>query len=525
MMKKKTICPECGKVNPPQNRTCQFCQARLVFDTTDGGKVSKRKDVVENENPESSQENKATDKYNQWLDELKSEVDSAGESADEITPKNKPFSWMEDWIYEESDPDKGEMIKGSRIVEALDWDLDDESADIRSQGEKDIKSGRALPGWFVSMKSTGAQSSLSRKHAKGSDEVADSIPPDGIERVFSSLLLPTAKTDFSKTSSGLSLSRSQQAHISLLRQLIDSEKKGVKGSRRIQKSSSRLPILLIAALLTFSILAALLFPILKVDNPSLANFPSVWDAYRSIDNLSSRQMVLVAVDYEPGSSGEMDKLTGVLLKHLFRRNAVLVFVSTNPVGPLQAEKMVTQVSQSTENQYVPFQDYANLGYIPGGHAGLLGFLYEPRETLPFSIDGVDIWQEPAFQRISGITDFSLVVVATENPDTARLWVEQLQPIPSSPSIIMAVSAQIEPVVAPYYLASPQQINGFVHGLIGAAAYESVMVHPDKAVNSFTPFSLAGLMAVVIIILGSLYNSVVSIINKPKNTGQARGAGQ
>ncbi len=59
-----------------------------------------------------------------------------------------------------------------------------------------------------------------------------------------------------------------------------------------------------------------------------------------INNLQTGAPVLVAVDYEPGWSGEMDATAAGVIRHLELKGAYPAFISTVPTGPAQAEHLL-----------------------------------------------------------------------------------------------------------------------------------------------------------------------------------------
>jgi hypothetical protein len=192
-----------------------------------------------------------------------------------------------------------------------------------------------------------------------------------------------------------------------------------------------------------------------------------------INSLPDGAKVLLAVDYQPGLSAEMDATSGAVIDQLMSKGAYLALVSTTPSGPLQAERLVSRVSQQGEYAYTGINQFANLGFIPGGMAGLRSFAEAPQRILPFALDGSFAWQTTPLQSIQKLENFALVVVATESPETAQAWVEQVQPLLGQTPLLMVVSSQADPVVRPYFEGRPQQVQGLVTGLAGGASFESL----------------------------------------------------
>jgi hypothetical protein len=232
-----------------------------------------------------------------------------------------------------------------------------------------------------------------------------------------------------------------------------------------------------------------------------------------IDGLQPGAPVLLAVDYQPGFSGEMDTITVPVLQHLFDRGAFPAAVSTIATGPAQAEHLFSQIRVSEGASLQANTDYANLGYIPGGATGLLAFAQSPRDTLPTNLRGERVWDTPPLQPADMLDKFALVVVATDNPETARYWIEQVQPYLGSTPFVMVLSAQAEPVVQPYYEANPPQVQGIIGGLAGGAAYLGRGAMSGAATRFWSPYGAGALVAVLLMILAGLAGLISAQVSR------------
>jgi hypothetical protein len=197
----------------------------------------------------------------------------------------------------------------------------------------------------------------------------------------------------------------------------------------------------------------------------------------------------------------MDAAANAVVDHLMLKGAYLTLVTTTPTGPAQAERLIRLVRDRGGHQYQSAAQYTNLGFIPGGAAGLLGFAQIPRRVLPYSQEGIFAWSASPLQPVDTIQDFALVMVITENPDTARAWIEQVQPELGNTPLLMVLSSQAEPVVRPYYEGSPRQVGGFVAGLAGGAAYENLQARPGLARKYWDAFSMSILLAAGLLAAG------------------------
>jgi hypothetical protein len=108
-----------------------------------------------------------------------------------------------------------------------------------------------------------------------------------------------------------------------------------------------------------------------------------------------------------------------------------------------------------------------------------------------------------------------VLVLTDNADTARTWVEQLQHVKQTDAafvhqtLLVASSAQAGPLLQPY--VSSQQINGLIIGLADASRFEFVNnSRPGIARSYWDAFSVGLILAVTLMTLGSLWSIIAGL---------------
>jgi hypothetical protein len=281
------------------------------------------------------------------------------------------------------------------------------------------------------------------------------------------------------------------------------------------------PQLVLRWIIALVLVLTVLWPIVMGSNEGMLPNPTseILAANQIINDLPSNSRVLLAFDYQPGLSGEMDSVASGIIDHLMSRGTYLTLVSTSTSGPMVGEHFL-QKTQST-HEYTNGIHYINLGYIPGGSSGLLSFAENPGNTLPYTIDSQSAWESagsqalPPLQGINGILDFSMVMVMTDNPDTARAWIEQVGPhlISDAKSIplIMVASAQAKPLIQPYYESDPRQIQGLIGGMQDGAAYTQLTgmgVLPGKYWDAF---SYGLIVAALILIAGGIFTTVVTTL--------------
>jgi hypothetical protein len=242
----------------------------------------------------------------------------------------------------------------------------------------------------------------------------------------------------------------------------------------------------------------------QVPLPSMDLMPQgALDFRAGVDLLPAGAPVLLAVDYEPGFTGELDGAATAVLNHLAGKGSLITFVSTNYNGTALAQRLLASVNRQEPFLQNPFTNYRNMGYIPGGAAGLAAFAKSPDVVLPYDLEDNFLWSSSPFDSTKGLSNFSMVIVITHDADTARAWIEQVGPALGEIPMQMVISAQAEPLVLPYYAGLPRQISGLVTGLAGGVVYETLQGRSGAASRSWDAYSISLTLAVVFILVGGL----------------------
>ncbi|HEX6269561.1 MAG TPA: hypothetical protein VFZ43_04950 [Anaerolineales bacterium] len=230
-------------------------------------------------------------------------------------------------------------------------------------------------------------------------------------------------------------------------------------------------------------------------------------------NIPEAAPVLVALDYEPALAGEMEAISGPLLNNLVvMRHPNLSFLSASPNGPALVERLMNNTGISrlapAGQGYQVGEQYFNLGYLPGGPAGVLAFIQSPETALPAA-------------GVGNFSDYAAVIVLTDHAESGRVWVEQLDarrqtnPTLANQPLLMVASAQAGPLLQPY--VSSRQVAGMISGLPDAARYEVANnVPPGTARIYWDTFGIGLLLAIILITFGSLWNLFMTL--RPHRAG-------
>jgi hypothetical protein len=221
--------------------------------------------------------------------------------------------------------------------------------------------------------------------------------------------------------------------------------------------------------------------------------------------------VLMVVDYEPAVAGELAAAAGPVLDQLaLSRHTTFTFLSMSPNGSALVDHLMlsTKISRPAPDGmgYQAGVQYFNTGFLPGGSAGVLGFIDDPVKIMPNAL---------LLANVDSFSNFEAVVLMTDNADSGRIWMEQLElakqsrPEIASKPLIVVSSAQAGPMLEPY--VSSEQVDVLISGLSDAAKYEYVnQSRPGIARAYWDSFGVGLIIAVMSIVLGGIWSIFTGI---------------
>lgn len=476
-----------------------------------------------------------------WLSDLEKssaldqeEIIPFGEEGGELT-----FDWLQAQVRADQDFPFGDMADSeidaaeAGAVGPFVGDLSDflEDAELSSLEAGEVPEERAgedlapadLPNWLEAMRPLEAAAAGIYALEEKDAPLESSGPLAGLQGVLpaepeiAQLKKPVAYA------LRLQVSENQRAHADMFDELVKSEGEPQAITARPSISSQYLFRLIIFIVL----LATIAWPVLTgsqvVPLPGL--LPETFDTSEIISNLPNNPLVLLAVDYEPGLTGELEATSSTVIDHLMLKGAYLVLVSTTPNGPALAERLIADVSARGAHSYQGIDQFANLGYLPGGVIGLQGFARAPRQVAPYALDpeSTYVWANPPLSQVQNLSDFNLVAVLSDDPVRVRSWIEQVQPTLENTPMVALISSQAEPLVRPYYQALPQQVQGMVVGLAGGGSYENA--HQDLAARSglvrgyWDAYTLSVLASAILIGAGGVVNVLAKTLESQRQSKQ------
>lgn len=290
-------------------------------------------------------------------------------------------------------------------------------------------------------------------------------------------------------------SEAQQTGATLLEQMLEAETNPRPMRTALLAVSQRSLRWLVAVVLLLSVSLPLLLSLQIVPLPAPSNQnQAVVDVLQA---LPEGAPALVIVDYEPALAGEMQaSALGLMDSFINLRHPRLTLLSTSPTGGALAEYLLG----SLQSPLARGEQFTNLGYLPGGTAGILSFAENPPSTMRYNA----AWNSAATQGINSFADYAVVILITDQSETARAWVEQTGALRAGRPLLIVSSAQAAPMIRPYLDSG--QVNGLLAGLRDGAAFESLSPD-DRGPAGFywTAYNLSLLSALTMIVLGALWN--------------------
>jgi hypothetical protein len=360
-------------------------------------------------------------------------------------------------------------------------------------GEGSISQGE-LPSWVQAMRPVEAAE-------VAGEEEGETVEEKGPLAGFSNVLPAAVGAAVHRVSAypnKLLVNDSQQAQLALLERQVAGERSAKPAVARARITSSRMLRWGIAALLLAFVGLPIVFHSQVTPGVSLYP-PELVQTIKVVNGLPPAATVLVVVDYQPASSGELEAVATPLLDQLRLRGATSVFVSSTAAGSALADRLVARVDSDLNG--AALQQYVNLGYLTGGVTGIANFAANPPQATPHTVSGLPAWGLPALQDVRSLGDFAAMVVLTDSSDTGAMWIEQGRARLGVSPMLLGISAQAEPMLQPYY--DSQQVQGMVTGLPGGIAYEQANGISSVGSHYWDGFSVGFLVADFIIAIGGV----------------------
>ncbi len=211
--------------------------------------------------------------------------------------------------------------------------------------------------------------------------------------------------------------------------------------------------------------------------------PAVQGAFDAVESLPPGARVLVSMDFDPASAGELQPMATAVVRHCVLRGHRICAMTLWPAGgPIIDGTMQDVLGDRPDWTYG--ERWVNLGY----RAGFEGVMKQmnSRVSLAYATDvrQTPLAEIPMLKGITGIADFDLLVSISAGYAGAKEWVQySVSPTltGAKPLRFVAGSTGVQtPQLIPYY---PNQMAGILGAIKGAAEYEYLV---NEAVRKADP---------------------------------------
>ncbi len=241
-----------------------------------------------------------------------------------------------------------------------------------------------------------------------------------------------------------------------------------------------------------------IFPVIVVLKLPIDISPETQQLYDALEALPDSSNVMLTFDYYPSTLAETEPMSRAILRQLFRKDCRVVTMTTVPLGgPSIAERVTRDIAEKMGKKYGV--DYVNLGYKANYVAVLKGMGNSIESIYPTDNSGTPLADLPMMKHIINYHDIKFIVAIADN-DIVSYWISIVRAQYGTP-----VGTGVTAVSAPAYYAyvGSGQLTGLLGGMKGAAEYEELVGHPDRATKGMTAQSLVHLYIIFSVIAGNV----------------------
>lgn len=202
--------------------------------------------------------------------------------------------------------------------------------------------------------------------------------------------------------------------------------------------------------------------------------------YEVIEELPRGSTVLMALDYDPSSQGELRPMASAFTRHAAERGHKIYFMTLWPAGSPMIERSVRII----ELEYPDYEygvDYVNLGYAPGLEGAIKKVVDDLRGQFATDARGNGLDDMPMTRGLRNIQNMDLMINVSAGDPGSKQWV-QYAATPHDIPIVTGTTGVQAPSLYPYI---PEQLDGVLGAIKGAAEYEEILLveYPKFADNA------------------------------------------
>lgn len=241
-------------------------------------------------------------------------------------------------------------------------------------------------------------------------------------------------------------------------------------------------------------------------------YPSVraQRVFETIENLPEGSRVLLSLDYDPSSEGELSPMAAAFVRHLCEKRHKIFLLTLWDQGPPIVESNLA-ILRSEYPGYVQGKDYVNFGYKAGRQVAITSAMADLEGTFLVDARGLSL-KDPQMELTRNLRSLSemdlLIGVGAGSPGPME-WVQYAASAKNKRMLAGSTGVQA-PQLFPYV---PQQLTELLVAIKGAAEYEEVLLqhYPNLAPRTgaregrrrMGPQLVAHLLIIGLIVVGNV----------------------
>lgn len=255
--------------------------------------------------------------------------------------------------------------------------------------------------------------------------------------------------------------------------------------------------------------------LLAVAVPMLARlrFPEgpsrrIRDVFQTIERLPDGSRVLIALDYDPASEGELAPMSAAFVRHCCEKRLKLYFLTLWDRGPPIIQKQL-QLIRREYPEMTYGSDFVDFGYRAGERGVIKNVMSNLRADVSADARGTRLDDIPLTRDLKSFQEMDLLISVGSGSPGPQEWIQYAASQYDLPMLCGSPGVQA-PQLYPY-LGKP--LAGILAAIKGAAEYEQqlLLAYPKLAAREdaqeglrrMGPQLVAHVLIVVLIVAGNL----------------------
>ena len=193
-------------------------------------------------------------------------------------------------------------------------------------------------------------------------------------------------------------------------------------------------------------------------------------AFNQIDQLPAGSKILLALDYDPASEGELAPMSTSFVHQCAEKGHKMYFMTLWPTAEPMIQSTIDRVIKGYYPDLVYGTDYVNLGFKAGNEAVIKTIASDLEKYYPTDSKGTTIGDIPMMNGIVSLGNFDLLLNVSAGYPGSKEWVLYAATPLEQPLVVGCTGVQA-PTMYPYV---PSQVQGLLGAIKGAAEYELIV---------------------------------------------------